>query len=59
MDRARGGLAELDGARTARLDAPSWLWSRVVDLLGIHERAYLEHCRAHALSVVAPERARA
>ena len=53
MDRAtrEGWLAELARARTARLDAPSWLWSSVVDLLGIHERAYLEHCRTYALAL--------
>jgi uncharacterized protein (DUF2252 family) len=39
--------------RTTRLDAPTWLWSSVVDLLAIHERAYLEHCRAYALSEAA------
>ncbi|MDP3494900.1 MAG: DUF2252 family protein [Hyphomonadaceae bacterium] len=44
---------ELQRARTARLDAPGWLWSGVVDLLGIHERAYLEHCRTYALSLAA------
>lgn len=44
-------LADLQRARTARLDAPDWLWSGVVDLLGIHERAYLEHCRAYARSL--------
>jgi uncharacterized protein (DUF2252 family) len=42
---------DLARARTARLDAPSWLWSSVIDLLGIHERAYLEHCRAYALGL--------
>jgi len=51
MDRAarNAWLADLGRARPARLDAPSWLWSGVVDLMGIHERAYLEHCRRHAL----------
>ena len=48
QDRARW-LGELAKARTSRLDAPSWLWSSVVDLLGIHERAYLDHCRLFAL----------
>jgi uncharacterized protein (DUF2252 family) len=42
--------AELAKAKSPKLDAPSWLWSCVVDLLGIHERAYLEHCRMFALS---------
>jgi uncharacterized protein (DUF2252 family) len=37
--------AELSRARTATLDAPSWLWSSVVDLISIHEAAYLDHCR--------------
>lgn len=36
---------ELSRARTATLDAPSWLWSSVVDLVSIHEAAYLHHCR--------------
>jgi uncharacterized protein (DUF2252 family) len=41
---------ELARAATRNLDAPSWLWSSVVDLIGIHERAYLEHCRRFALA---------
>jgi uncharacterized protein (DUF2252 family) len=43
-------LSELAKARTAKLDAPSWLWTGVVDLLAVHERAYLEHCRLFALA---------
>jgi uncharacterized protein (DUF2252 family) len=35
--------------RSSRLDAPSWLWSSVVELASIHEAAYLEHCRRFAL----------
>ena len=42
---------ELAKARTGALDAPSWLWRSVVDLLGIHERSYLDHCRTHALAM--------
>ncbi len=42
--------AELARNRSTTLDAPSWLWSSVVELVGIHERAYLEHCRMRALS---------
>lgn len=34
----------------AKLDAPSWLWSSVVELVSAHELAYLEHCRVYALS---------
>jgi uncharacterized protein (DUF2252 family) len=41
---------ELSKARTGDLKAPSWLWSSVVDLLAIHEKAYLEHCRSYALT---------
>ena len=40
--------SDLDGARTRNIEAPSWLWSSVVDLMGIHETAYLEHCRRYA-----------
>jgi uncharacterized protein (DUF2252 family) len=36
--------------RSARLDAPSWLWSSVVELASTHEAAYLEHCRRYALA---------
>ena len=38
-------IASTSGA----LDAPGWLWSSVVDLLSVHEAAYLEHCRRFAL----------
>ena len=36
---------ELLRNHTKTLDAPSWLWSSVVELVISHERAYLEHCR--------------
>ena len=29
---------------------PSWLWSTVVDLLTVHEAAYLTHCREFGLT---------
>jgi uncharacterized protein (DUF2252 family) len=35
----------LSERRSKTLDAPSWLWSSIVDLVGIHEASYLEHCR--------------
>ncbi len=41
---------ELEGANTRNIEAPTWLWSSVVELIGIHERAYLEHCRRYALA---------
>jgi uncharacterized protein (DUF2252 family) len=31
------------------LNAPSWLWTSVVDLVSMHEGAYLEHCRRYSL----------
>lgn len=39
---------QLNQRRSKTLDAPSWLWSSVVDLLVSHEQAYLEHCRRYA-----------
>jgi uncharacterized protein (DUF2252 family) len=36
--------------RAADLDAPSWLWSSVVELAAAHEAAYLDHCRRYALA---------
>ncbi len=41
--RELGRSRHVDG-----LDAPSWLWSSVVQLMAVHEAAYLEHCRAYA-----------
>jgi uncharacterized protein (DUF2252 family) len=37
----------------ATLDAPSWLWASVVELIALHEAAYLDHCRRFALSEAA------
>lgn len=35
--------------RGSGLEAPSWLWRSVVDLMARHEAGYLEHCRRYAL----------
>lgn len=39
--------------RSKNLDAPSWLWTSVVDLVATHEAAYLEHCRRYPLALAA------
>lgn len=39
---------ELNRHRSKSLEAPSWLWTSVVALVGAHEIAYLEHCRKYA-----------
>jgi uncharacterized protein (DUF2252 family) len=36
-------------ANQGALDAPGWLWESVVELVGAHESAYLQHCRRYAL----------
>ena len=41
--------AELARNRSATLDAPSWLWSAIVELIQTHEAAYLDYCRRYAL----------
>jgi uncharacterized protein (DUF2252 family) len=41
--------AKLRRAHSKTLNAPSWLWSSVVELAAIHEAGYLEHCREYAL----------
>ena len=46
-------LRDLEGRRPAQLEAPSWLWSSVVDLSASHESGYLEHCRKYALAEAA------
>jgi uncharacterized protein (DUF2252 family) len=43
-------IAELQRNRFKKLDAPSWLWTSVVDLVARHEAAYLEHCKNYALA---------
>jgi uncharacterized protein (DUF2252 family) len=45
----RSWLTELRSRYSKAIDTPTWLWSSVVELIGIHEAAYLEHCRKHAL----------
>jgi uncharacterized protein (DUF2252 family) len=51
MDSAarRAWLAELRRNRTKSIDAPLWLWSSIVELVGGHEVGYLEHCRRFTL----------
>jgi uncharacterized protein (DUF2252 family) len=44
---------ELGFHRSTTLDAPSWLWSSVVELLASHEGSYLEHCRQYAVAAFA------
>lgn len=42
---------DLETSSARKLDAPAWLWSSVVHLIGIHECAYLEHCRRCVLAL--------
>ena len=49
----RAWLSDLAKAQRASLKAPSWLWASVVDLIALHESAYLDHCRQYALSEAA------
>jgi uncharacterized protein (DUF2252 family) len=46
----RAWLSELRRAKTKSLDAPSWLWTSIVELVSSHEAGYLEHCRRYALT---------
>jgi uncharacterized protein (DUF2252 family) len=50
MDKAtrQRWMKELERHRSRTLDAPSWLWSSVVALIGKHEVAYFERCRRYA-----------
>ena len=49
----RSWLSDLSRSHKASLDAPSWLWASVVELIALHEAAYLDHCRQYALSEAA------
>ena len=42
--------SELSKSHKASLDAPSWLWTSVVELVALHEAGYLDHCRQFALA---------
>jgi uncharacterized protein (DUF2252 family) len=48
-DERGGWLTCLKQNRSKNLDAPSWLWTSIVQLVASHESAYLEHCRQYAL----------
>ncbi|SHL71335.1 Uncharacterized conserved protein, DUF2252 family [Nitrosospira sp. Nsp11] len=39
---------ELQHNRAKNLDAPSWLWSSIVELVANHAGSYLEHCRKYS-----------
>jgi len=43
--------SELRKSSKSALDAPSWLWRSVVELVSLHEAAYLNHCRQYSLQV--------
>lgn len=47
----RSWQAEIAKRRSKTLDAPSWLWQALVELVSSHEQAYLEHCRRYALAI--------
>ena len=49
----RAWRADLAKTHKPALEAPSWLWTSVVELIGTHEAAYLDHCRRFALSEAA------
>ncbi|KVL42959.1 hypothetical protein WS98_02045 [Burkholderia territorii] len=52
MDDAtqRAWRTELHRQRPKTVDAPSWLWRSIIELMAVHEQAYLEHCRRHVLA---------
>ena len=49
MSTRKQWISTLKKQQGKDINAPSWLWSSVVELAGSHEMAYLEHCRQFAL----------
>ena len=49
----RAWRSDLAKNHKAALEAPSWLWASVVELIALHEAAYLDHCRQFALAEAA------
>ncbi|APG05803.1 hypothetical protein BJI69_19100 [Luteibacter rhizovicinus DSM 16549] len=47
-EQRKSWLSELARNRPQNIDAPSWLWRSVVELVQAHEGGYLEHCRKYA-----------
>jgi uncharacterized protein (DUF2252 family) len=45
---ARRWHRELKKYRSKTMEAPSWLWKSVVELVARHEAGYLQYCRLHA-----------
>jgi uncharacterized protein (DUF2252 family) len=50
QNQRRAWRSDLAKSHKASLEAPSWLWTSVVELIALHEAAYLDHCRQYALS---------
>ncbi|MBS0362609.1 MAG: DUF2252 family protein [Proteobacteria bacterium] len=50
MDRTtrKAWIDALSRGRGKSLEAPTWLWTSLVELVGAHEAAYLDFCRAYA-----------
>ena len=48
--QTRAWWTEMSTHRTKNIDAPSWLWQSLVELVAVHEHGYLEHCRRFALN---------
>lgn len=44
---------DLGKSRKAAVEIPTWLWTSVVELIALHETAYLDHCRRYALAEAA------
>ncbi len=49
----RSWRAALQQRHTKSLEAPSWFWSSIVELVATHEAAYLEHCRKYQTQAAA------
>ncbi len=49
----RAWRSDLAKNHKAALETPSWLWASVVELIALHEAAYLDHCRQFALAEAA------
>jgi uncharacterized protein (DUF2252 family) len=50
-DQRKSWLGELARNRPQNIEAPSWLWRSVVELVKAHEGGYLEHCRKYAAAL--------
>lgn len=51
-DTQKQWCSALNSRTSKMMDAPTWLWACVMELIASHEVGYLEHCRKYAMGML-------